>query len=168
MLVLGWTLMGRRCSSYDYTMGFGVSARVENRDSNKLSTRYMLSSLLSSNKFSLSARRSLALYDFYRRITTSQKSDKATRIAVKTTGARLFLSSTPPYLFSKIKWLSCIIKFKLSPLERGTSEIRGLQISYNKTSKMPNSDAEIVFGHDRFIIGHDSRCAERRGLCLLT
>ena len=28
MLVLGWTLMGRRCSSYDYTMGFGVSARV--------------------------------------------------------------------------------------------------------------------------------------------
>ena len=36
-------------------------------------------------------------------------------------------------------------------------EIRGLQISYNKTSKMPNSDAEIVFGHDRFIIRHDNK-----------
>ena len=94
MLVYGQTFMGACCSSYDYTMGFGVSARVAQK-----STRYMLSSLLSSNKFSLSARRSLALYDFYRRITTSQKSDKATRIAVKTTGARLFLSSTPPLIF---------------------------------------------------------------------
>ena len=28
MLVLGGTLMGQKCSSYDYTMGFGVSARV--------------------------------------------------------------------------------------------------------------------------------------------
>ena len=28
MLVLGWTIMGRKRSSYDYTMGFGVSARV--------------------------------------------------------------------------------------------------------------------------------------------
>lgn len=28
MLVYGWTFMGQRCSSYDYTMGFGVSARV--------------------------------------------------------------------------------------------------------------------------------------------
>ena len=37
------------------------------------------------------------------------------------------------------------------------SEIRGLQISYNKTSKMPNSDAQGVFGHDRFIIGHDNK-----------
>jgi hypothetical protein len=96
MLVNGQILMGTMKQSYANTVGFVVSARVENRDSNKLSTRYMLSSLLSSNKFSLSARRSLALYDFYRRITTSQKSDKATRIAVKTTGARLFLSSTPP------------------------------------------------------------------------
>ena len=28
MLVYGWTIMGRKRSSYDYTMGFGVSARV--------------------------------------------------------------------------------------------------------------------------------------------
>ena len=113
MLVLGWTIMGRKRSSYDYTMGFGVSARV---------------------------------------------AQKSTRLSV-----------TPPHIYSlKSNGYHTSIKFKLSPLERGTSEIRGLQISYNKTSKMPNSDAEIVFGHDRFIIGHDSRCAERRGLCLLT
>ena len=129
MLVLGWTIMGRKRSSYDYTMGFGVSARVAQKST---------------------------------RLSVTPPHGISNKIN------QLFLSSTPPYLFSKIKWLSCIIKFKLSPLERGTSEIRGLQISYNKTSKMPNSDAEIVFGHDRFIIGHDSRCAERRGLCLLT
>lgn len=28
MLVYGWTFMGQRCSSYDYAMGFDVSARV--------------------------------------------------------------------------------------------------------------------------------------------
>lgn len=28
------------------------------------------------------------------------------------------------------------------------SEISDLRISYNKTSKMPNSDAQGVFGHD--------------------
>ncbi len=109
MLVNGWTLMGQKRSSYEYTMGFDVSAQVDNRDSNKLSTRDRLSSLLSSNKFSLSVRRSLALYDFYRHFTMSQKSDKATRIAVKTTGARLFLSSTPPHLCNKIKYLTDII-----------------------------------------------------------
>ncbi len=104
-------MLGRRInksclsSSYEYTMGFDVSAQVDNRDSNKLSTRDRLSSLLSSNKFSLSVRRSLALYDFYRHFTMSQKSDKATRIAVKTTGARLFLSSTPPHLCNKINEL---------------------------------------------------------------
>ena len=51
--------------------------------------------------------------------------------------------------------------FKLSSLERGTSEIRGLQISKN------NEDAlfglQAVLRHDRFIIGHDNKgLAERR------
>ena len=97
MLVLGWTIMGRKRSSYDYTMGFGVSARV---------------------------------------------AQKSTRLSV-----------TPPYLFNKIKWLSRIIKFKLSPLERGTSEIRGLQISYNKTSKMPYSDCKQSSGMTGLLSG---------------
>ena len=60
----------------------------------------------------------------------------------------------------------------LSPLSDCKERIRGLRI-FNKTSKMPNSDAQGVFGHDRFIIRHDnyyklsplSDCKERiRGL----
>ena len=103
MLVNGWTFKGACCSSYGYTMSFRASTQ---QDCEKLSTRDKqscdkqssdkLSSLLSSNKFSLSARRSLALYDFYRRFTTSQKSDKATRIAVKSTGAAVDFILYPP------------------------------------------------------------------------
>ena len=99
MLVCGWTIYGTLSSSYDYTMGFGVSARVD-KDRDILPPSKRLSSLLSSKLFSLSARRSLALYDFYRRLTTSQKSDKATRIALKSTGAWLILCSTPPHFYS--------------------------------------------------------------------
>ena len=105
MLVYGQTFMGRKRSSYDYTMGFGVSAQGD--------------------------------------VCTALQS-----------------VTPPPYLFNKIKWLSRIIKFKLSPLERGTSEIRGLRISKN------NEDAlfglQAVLRHDRFIIRHDSWCAGRR------
>ena len=57
------------------------------------------SSLLGSNKFSSSARRLFVLYDFYRRFTTAQKSDKPAPIAVEKPEHRLFLSSTPPYIF---------------------------------------------------------------------
>ena len=59
--------------------------------------------------------------------------------------------------------------YKLSPLERGTSEIRGLRISKNNEDALFGLQAVLrhdrfIIGHDRFIIRHDSRCAERRGL----
>jgi hypothetical protein len=97
-------------------MSFRASAQ---QDCEKLSTRDKqscdkLSSLLSSNKFSLSARRSLALYDFYRRFTTSQKSDKATRIAVKSTGAAVdFILYPPPQKIQQNQLLSRETKRRL-------------------------------------------------------
>ena len=151
MLVNGLILMGTMKQSYANTVGFVVSARVENRDSNKLSTRYMLSSLLSSNKFSLSARRSLALYDFYRRITTSQKSDKATRIAVKTTGARLFLSSTPPHLLCKINQLITLLNLNCHPLSEERARLGVYELV--KTTKMPYSDCKQSSGMTGLLSG---------------
>ena len=169
MLVLGWTLMGRRCSSYDYTMGFGVSARVAQK-STRLSVipPYLLCKI---NKL---ISNSEVLATFVR-----------TKVAQKALGcspsgqttqrhrAAAYLQATYAPDKSRIKQIFashlavCLLRLSRNPKPDeslncySSSEIRGLQISYNKTSKMPNSDAKSVFGHD-------SRCAERRGLWLLT
>ena len=89
MLVFGWTVNETYGSSCADMVGFGVSAQ-------KIKLFLTTTSLLGSNKFSPSARRTLGLYDLYQCLTLFYKSNKPTRYELKSTGATVDLTSTPP------------------------------------------------------------------------
>ena len=89
MLVFGWTIYETFGSSCASMVGFGVSAQ-------KIKLFLTTTSLLGSNKFSPSARRTLGLYDLYQCLTPFHKLNKPTRYELKSTGATVDLTSTPP------------------------------------------------------------------------
>ena len=94
MLVFGWTINETYSSSCVSMVGFGASAQ-------KIKSLLTTTSLLGSNKFSPSARRTLGLYDLYQCLTPFHKSNKPTRYELKSTGATVDLTSTPPQIKSR-------------------------------------------------------------------
>ncbi len=139
MLVYGWTIMGRKRSSYDYTMGFGVSARVAQK-STRLSVtppQYL------SNKIN-QLLREINIFSYFCTHKSSAKS-----VGLFSQAVFVFLCSlrrTHGRLNAPTQTCGEICSMRLAQNTK----------TYRLSSQSPNPNTE------------DISCAERRGLWLLT